>query len=104
MGRLKKYKFDTFDDFLDHQEKNLLLVSTTTVEKLEKYYEKNKSIGLVDIFEVELGDYNNGEVTKMSIFEHEWDSALEIALTEALKVEDYMFAKRVQNLQEQIKK
>ena len=102
MGRLKKRKFENISELLDFNDENPLLIQTETLEKLEQYYKSKQKVGLVDIFEVEFPDSVDGP-TRMTIFEEEWEEALNMGLAVFLKTENYDLAARARDLIKEIK-
>jgi len=102
MGRLKKRKFENIGELLDFNDENPLLIQTETLEKLEQYFKSNKKIGLVDVFEAEFPDSEDGPI-KMTIFEEEWGEALNLGLEVFLQNEKYDLAARARDLLKEIK-
>ena len=94
MTRLKKLKFNDFNEITEYYENNFDYISEITLKKIISYFNKNKCVGTVDIFDLEVLGH---KMRYISVLEGEWGKCLDEMIGYAESVENYDLAIKIRD-------
>ena len=93
--RIQRKKFDNIDEMLQYYDDNTEEIHSYTLNRLEDYWYKNKKIGDIDIYKVDI--YDSPNIAYMSILPDEWEEALFNIEVHFVTTENYLQAARVRD-------
>lgn len=93
MPRLKKLKFNDVGELLEYFNENEEDVHKRTLKSMKSYYIKNKCVGNIDIFNIDL--LEDPHFKKLTIFKDEWELCFHKMDEFYISKEDYESAKMV---------
>lgn len=90
MGRLKKLKFSGYEEMHEYYDENRKEFFTKTLDAIEKFWDKNKYMGNVDVYRVDVIGFP--DVKYISVLEEEWGKMLDEVTGWAEENEEYDLA------------
>ena len=93
MARLKKLKFEDSKHILEYYEDNKDEIYERTYKLLKEFWDKNRFIDNVDIYETEVETYE--EMKYISVLKEEWSKCLYEMMIYYVEMEEYIQAENI---------
>jgi hypothetical protein len=87
MARLKKLKFEDVEDMLEYYQNNKNEIFSRTYKLLREFWDKNKFIDTVNIYETQVKNSDN--MKYISVMKEEWSICLNEIQEHYVKTEQY---------------
>ena len=100
MARLKKLKFENAEHILEYYENNKNEIFERTYKLLREFWDKNKFIGDVNIYETEVETFK--EMKYISVLKTEWSNCLNEIQQHYVDTEQYELACKTRDFLEEI--
>jgi long-subunit acyl-CoA synthetase (AMP-forming) len=100
MARLKKLKFEDSEHILEYYEDNKDEIFERTYKLLREFWDKNRFIDNVDIYETEVKTFE--EMKYISVLSKEWDLCLYDMMIYYVKTEQYLQAEKIKKFIKEI--